>query len=249
MIKVCCFSGGKDSTAMLIHLLESNQQVDEVLYVSMGSWMWDGHLEHIRQVEDTLGVEITVLDVEDEIIKGFQRWGFPSWLNRWCTGIKRESMRKFLHTKYSKSLERERERERESIVQYIGYTVDEVRRTSKKLYSSYDVEYPLVEANITSEDALAICKGYGFHFNGVYEHHEHYNCWLCPLQKRGELEYLYNNEPSLWDKLRKMQQSTDGYYQDGMSIFDFDKRFWLKQQETLKQERMRARKKYNKKKK
>ena len=33
--------------------------------------------------------------------------------------------------------------ERESIVQYIGYCSDEERRTDKKLYSAYDVEYPL----------------------------------------------------------------------------------------------------------
>ena len=45
---------------------------------------------------------------------------------------------------------------RESIVQYIGYCSDEEKRITKPLYSSYDVEYPLVDANITNEDALKI---------------------------------------------------------------------------------------------
>ena len=46
--------------------------------------------------------------------------------------------------------------ERESIVQYIGYCADEEKRTGKPLYSAYDVEYPLVDANITNADALKL---------------------------------------------------------------------------------------------
>lgn len=137
--------------------------------------------------------------------------------------------------------------ERESIVQYIGYCSDEERRTDKKLYSAYDVEYPLVEHNITTEDALKICKDYGFDFGGIYEHHQHFNCWLCPLQKRSELYTLWKQYPNLWSRLRDMQFQTDGYFQYQMSIMDFDKRFWLKQHEELKGQRMKARKKYNRK--
>ena len=97
---ICCFSGGKDSTAMLIHILENNLPLDEVLYVDVGDWMWKSASEHIRQVEETLDVKITQLDVTDEIEKGFKRWGFPSFLNRWCTGVKRDAMRDYLREHY-----------------------------------------------------------------------------------------------------------------------------------------------------
>jgi hypothetical protein len=136
--------------------------------------------------------------------------------------------------------------ERESIVQYIGYCSDETKRLGKKLYTYYDAEYPLVDANITTNDALQICKDYGFDFGGVYEHHSHFNCWMCPLQRVNELEYLYNHEPQLWSRLNKMQQQTDGYYQNGKSIFDFEKKFWIRQHDRLKDKRMKARMKYNK---
>ena len=235
--KIVCYSGGKDSTAMLIHLLETNQQIDDILYVDVGDWIWESSEEHLNKVETILDVKITRLTVEEVIKKGFERWGFPSILNRWCTGIKRDIMRQYLKEKY---------RERESIVQYIGYCADEHKRTNKKLYSYYDVEYPLVNANITTKGALMICKSYGFDFGGVYNHHEHYNCWLCPLQKRDELYYLWKCRPDLWDRLRSMQLSTDGYYQNGMSIFDFEKKFWLRNHNELKDKRMEARKKYNK---
>ena len=172
--KIVSYSGGKDSTAMLITLVENDAQIDDILYVDVGDWMQDVAEEHNHQVEETLGVKITWLDVSDDIKKGFERWGFPSFMNRWCTGIKRDAMKDYIRHTIG---------ERENIVQYIGYCADEVKRTGKKLYSAYDTEYPLVDAGITTSQALEICKSYGFTFGDVYEHHQHFNCWLCPLLK------------------------------------------------------------------
>ena len=145
-------------------------------------------------------------------------------------------MRDYLRDKYGKD---------ENLVQYIGYCSDEEKRSSKKLYAAYDVECPLIKANITTEDALQICKDYGFDFGGIYDHHEHFNCWLCPLQNRKEIHTIWKEYLELWDKLRKMQFQTDGYYQQEMSVMDFDKRFWIREHKTLKQKRMDSRKKYN----
>ena len=97
---ICCFSGGKDSTAMLIHILENGLPLDEILYVDVGDWIWKSAQEHIKKVEETLNVDITQLNISDELDKGFQRWGFPSFLNRWCTGCKRDAMRVYLRDKY-----------------------------------------------------------------------------------------------------------------------------------------------------
>lgn len=234
---ICCFSGGKDSTAMLIHILENNLPLDEIIYCDVGDWIWESAKTHIKQVEEKLGVHIHIIDITKELDTGFQRWGFPSFLNRWCTGFKRDKMKEYLKQKYG---------ERERIVQYIGYCSDEEKRTSKKLYSSYDVSYPLVDVEITTAKALQICKDYGFDFGGVYEHHSHFNCWLCPLQRIDELRWIFDNNKEYWDKLRDMQYQCDGYYQNGKTIFDFEKNFWKKHQKELEAKRMKARKRYNK---
>lgn len=232
MVKhILCFSGGKDSTAMLIHCIENKLPLDEILYVDCGDWMWDCASGHIQSVEEKLNVNITILDITHKLKEGFSKWGFPSFFNRWCTGEKREAMKKYLRNKYPD----------DEIIQYIGYTSDESKRTGKKLYSSFGVEYPLVDAGITGEMAHKICKEYGFDFGGVYKHHSHFNCWCCPLQKVGELRHIYIYMPELWDRLREMQKQTDGYYQNGKTIFEFEQKFWKEKQEQLKKQRLDAR--------
>ena len=131
------------------------------------------------------------------------------------------------------------------IIQYIGYCADEKNRHSGKLWATFEAEYPLVETGITTKDALRLCKEYGFDFGGVYGHHEHYNCWLCPLQKLDELRWIFKSDPKKWEKLRQMQFRTDGYYQNGLCIMDFEKKFWEKEHQELRDKRMSARKKYN----
>ena len=37
--KIVSYSGGKDSTAMLITLVENDAQIDDILYVDVGDWM------------------------------------------------------------------------------------------------------------------------------------------------------------------------------------------------------------------
>ena len=45
---ICCFSGGKDSTAMLIHILENNLPLDEIIYCDVGDWIWESAKTHIQ---------------------------------------------------------------------------------------------------------------------------------------------------------------------------------------------------------
>lgn len=233
---ILCFSGGKDSTAMLIYVLKNKLPLSEVIYVDVGDWMWETKRQ-FKQMEETLNINITILKVSSEIKEGFEKWGFPSFINRWCTGIKRDTMKKYLKDKYPN----------DKIVQYIGYCADEVKRTSKKLYSYYDTEYPLVEAGITTEDAIKICEEYGFDFDGVYSHHSHYNCWLCPLQRKHELKYIYIYMPEKWLELCKMQMQTPGYYQSKKTIFQWSQQFWEEEKETLKNTMLKKREEAKKK--
>ena len=50
MKHIVSFSGGKDSTAMLLRMLEENMQVDEILFCDTGKDFPD-MLEHIEKVK------------------------------------------------------------------------------------------------------------------------------------------------------------------------------------------------------
>ena len=51
MKHIVSFSGGKDSTAMLLRMLEKNMQVDEILFCDTGKDFPD-MLDHIEKVKE-----------------------------------------------------------------------------------------------------------------------------------------------------------------------------------------------------
>ena len=60
---VVSFSGGKDSTAMLLHMLELGMQVDEIIFCDTGV-EFPAMYEHINKVELYTGRKITRLKAE-----------------------------------------------------------------------------------------------------------------------------------------------------------------------------------------
>lgn len=63
---VVSFSGGKDSTAMLLHMLELGMPIDEVVNVDTGMEFpaMYRHIEKVRAVVETAGVKFTTLKAD-----------------------------------------------------------------------------------------------------------------------------------------------------------------------------------------
>ena len=57
------FSGGKDSTAMLLKLIEKGYPIDEIICCDTGK-EFDEMYEHIKQVESNIDIPITHLKSE-----------------------------------------------------------------------------------------------------------------------------------------------------------------------------------------
>jgi len=210
---VALYSGGKDSLAMLLLAYERGVVFDEIIYVDVGPWMWGFVKEQNKMVEEVIGQEITVIDVSREILEGFKKWGFPSHSIRWCTGIKKDNMAKYLRENYDYN----------ALVQWMGVTIDEVKRAGKKKKGNF--KYPLVEWGLSSRDCLEVCYERGFFFEGMYDYRVHLNCWCCPLQRVSELRHIYFHYPKLWGELVKMQDEAEGYFANGMTVHDYAKRF------------------------
>ncbi len=71
-LHVCSFSGGKDSTAMLLRMLEARMKVDVILFCDTGL-EFPQLYEHIRKVERNIGREIAIVKPDEDFEYLFAR--------------------------------------------------------------------------------------------------------------------------------------------------------------------------------
>ena len=224
---VVSLSGGKDSTAMLLMMLEHGMQVDEVVYFDTG-WEFPVMSEHIALVEEYTGIAVTRLRPDkpfeywmfDHVrtrgaYKGMAGWGWARPRGRWCTKLKTSAIDKHVH-----ALADGRE-----VVRYIGIAADEPRRIR-------EFNYPLADWGVTEADALAYCYARGFDWGGLYEHFHRVSCWCCPLQPLAELRKLRHEFPELWVQLRNMDARAWNTFRRDYSVEQLECRFALEDAQT-----------------
>lgn len=203
MNKIVSFSGGKDSTAMLLLMIDQGIPFDEIVYFDAGTWEFEQMRDHINKVEKYIGQKITRLESE----KGFDYWfsdhvitrgqyagtkgnGFPSINRRWCTREKIRTINKYVGRHE---------------VSYIGFAYDEKHRVKTHESKAFRIEYPLIDAKMTEKQALRYCYSHGFDWGGLYNIFHRVSCWCCPLQNDKELKNLHDFFPEKWRILEEMQ--------------------------------------------
>ena len=221
-MNIVSFSGGKDSTAMLFMMLERGIKVDRVICVDTTK-EFPQMYEHIEKVQKLCPVKIEIVKIDfdywfGERIKtkghiGEIGYGWPNMLNRWCTALKRDAMKK-LKTKDD--------------ITFIGIAFDEKERTLIKNVKE-NFRYPLVEWGITEKQALDYCYSKGFDWGGLYEKCHRVSCWCCPLSRIGALEVLYNDFPDLWKELIEMDKKSVKKFKANYSVKDLTNRFYQNQ--------------------
>lgn len=223
MKHIVSFSGGKDSTAMLLRMLEENMQVDEIIYCDTYKefpQMYK-HIEKIKKyIKEKYNKEITTLKAEKDFDyymfehektrgknKGKRGYGWSTMLCRWCTSnLKTNVINKYLKAK------------NEEYTEYIGIACDEPKRIKDKCY-------PLVEWGMTEKDCLQYCYERGFDWDGLYEHFDRVSCWCCPLKNLKELEILYKYYPELWEELKKMDKRAYNQFRKDYSVEQLEEKF------------------------
>lgn len=224
---IVAFSGGKDSTAMLLRMLELNWRIDEIRYFDCGSWEFPEMREHIDLVEKYIGREIRRMRFRytfDYLLttiktqKGGKGYGWPRARYRWCTGRKDMVIQKGI--------------EKKSDVTYIGYASDEIPRIAKSAWLKRKTAFPLVGFGMTGEDCLRYCYERGFRWGGLYLERSRVSCWCCPLQRIDELRNLRRYHPLLWCRLQKMESRTGkNFLGKAGSVSDLELRFSLEDKE------------------
>ncbi len=206
MKHIVSFSGGKDSTAMLLMMLEKKMKVDEIIFCDTGM-EFPQMYEHIKKVEKHIGRPITMLKAEKgfeyymfdhEKTKGLKGYGWPRMFMRWCTGeLKTKLLKKYY--------------EKQEITEYIGIAADEPARIKDK-------NYPLVDWGVTEAEALKYCYQKGFDWGGLYKDFRRVSCWCCPLQRIDGLRVLYHKYPVLWETLKDMDKRSHNQFKETRSV-------------------------------
>jgi 3'-phosphoadenosine 5'-phosphosulfate sulfotransferase (PAPS reductase)/FAD synthetase len=221
-MNIVSFSDGKDSTAMLLMMLEKRIQVDRVICIDTTK-EFPQMYEHIGKVQaliEPLKIETVKIDFDywfGEHIKkkgkhkGEIGYGFPDFRNRWCTALKREAVKKIQQTISEES------------IQFHGIAFDEKERTLKN--KGRNIQYPLVEWQITEKQALEYCYSKGLDWGGLYEKFCRVSCWCCPLSRIGELRILYNDFPELWNELREIDKKSFRKFRSDYSVNDLSEKF------------------------
>ena len=242
-LHVVSFSGGKDSTAMLLRLLESGMPVDMILFNDTGL-EFEQLYDHINRVEQYItkytDVGITrvlpeqpfeyyfydVLIHHRKKTKFNERLGtdshngfsWPGPKMRWCT----DRLKTRPRTQFLKDYRKEY-----NIIEYVGIAADEEYRLRRKINDRENKRYPLVDWGMTEADCLQFCYDRGFDWGGLYEKFSRVSCWCCPLQSLPELRVLYHEFPDKWEQLKKWDSETYGQFRIDYSVIDLEKRFDL----------------------
>ena len=152
---VVSLSGGKDSTAMLLRLLEEKRPVDLILFCDT-ELEFPQMYEHLARLEAYIGRPIIRLKAEHDFeyyflhytpkrknpaLEQYSGMGWAGPRNRWCTGI----LKTHVVDAYLKEL-----RENHTVIEYVGIAADEPKRIKDKTY-------PLAEWGMTEKDCLAYC--------------------------------------------------------------------------------------------
>lgn len=243
-LHVCSFSGGKDSTAMLLRMLEKGMPVDIILFCDTGL-EFPALYDHIRKVEQNIGRKVTVVKCADDFeylllhkeiqrkpkSRNVARYGIDrdgySWAGpklRWCTEVLKNRPRE----QYLKKL-----REDYEVVEYIGIAADETYRINRKCNQKDGTRLPLVDWGMTEADCLAYCKERGYDWGGLYEKFHRVSCWCCPLQSLADCRILYRDFPDLWDQLKRWDNMTWRSFKENYTVEQLEQRFdfedeWLK---------------------
>lgn len=225
------FSGGKDSTAMVLRMMEIGERIDEVVccdtYKEFPAMY--RHIEKVSKVIEGNGIKFTMLRAENsfdyylfdyEPKKGKRvgekglGWALP--VRRWCTGY----LKRDITGKYFREL-----RKKYNVIHCLGIAADEGYRLERKNNQQENHRHPLVEWGWAESQCLEYCYSKGYDWEGLYEIFSRVSCWCCPLKSLEELRKLRKHFPDLWEELKDMDKRAKNQFTANYSVEQLEIRF------------------------
>jgi len=193
MKRIAAFSGGKDSTAMVLGLADRGIELDELVITPTGNEFAEV-IEHWKDISNRIGVPLrpvnsgmslqTLIDREKAI---------PNWWMRFCTrALKIEPYEKYILS------------HSEPITSYVGLRADEGAREGMRWQNDSKLSvtkvFPMQEWGWGLEDVWARINAEGIPIP------ERTDCALCFFQRLGEWYILWRDRPDMWHEGERIEE-------------------------------------------
>ena len=219
MKHIVSFSGGKDSTAMLLMMIEKGMQIDEIVFADT-TLEFPEMYEYIDRVEERIGREI----VKIKPSKTWDDWfygkstrgkskgkmrGFPPqnchcW---WSREVKEYALKRHCYGNYV----------------YLGIAADEQRRI--KEHPKFNALYPLNDWGMTEKDCLDYLKSVNL-INPLYNTFKRTGCYICPKVSDESLYSLFKYYPKEWEELKQYAiDDTTKNFRVNKTIYELEQMF------------------------
>jgi len=211
-ICVVSVSGGKDSAAVMLSLLDRRDELlarnCELRFVFADTG-WESALTyaHLDTMRTHLGIQIDVVGVEGGMRGRIAyRAGFPSRIMRWCTQeLKLKPLRA-----YHEQLRADTGKDTISVV---GVRGGESEARQKMPVFAYDNEWdgfvwrPIHAWTVT--DVLLTHRKFGLPMNPLYQRgHDRVGCYPCIFENKDGIALIAKNDPDRIDEIAALEQQT-----------------------------------------
>lgn len=127
--------------------------------------------------------------VDFEVVYSLKYGILPSRWQRWCTD-------KFKITPMYKYFER-------PCTVYIGFHAGELKRAKPSRDCDIYNEFPLIEKDIDQQGCIDIIANAGLPVP------KKSGCFFCPFSRIEQFEYIRDNKPDLWCKVKKLETTAN----------------------------------------
>jgi 3'-phosphoadenosine 5'-phosphosulfate sulfotransferase (PAPS reductase)/FAD synthetase len=221
---VVSFSGGKDSTAMLVRMLELKMPVDRMVFAET-FWEFDAMYEFHRTFYAWMDVNYP--EVEKIVVKTKATW--DQWFHGKVTRGKAKGMTRGWPLSYfpcwwsREAKFKPLDKACEGAIRYIGYAADEKRRLAGISMTSADSGYtsPLAEWGWAENDCLDYLESKGL----AVQLHRDFNrtgCFHCPKQPFDSLMTMCEKYPNEWRRLKELDASTTSSFNPKWTLKDVE---------------------------
>lgn len=200
---IASVSWGKDSTAMLLLLIQNHMPLDEVVFYDTGmefDAIYKTRNMIVEKILKPLKIPYTELHPSKKFIdlminhphysrngdlkKGY---GWCGGLCRWGTSEKTKTLWNYCKGHH----------------QYIGIAYDEPIRHERL---KPNCSAPLYDMFITEGQALKICYANGIYFDKLYTYLKRVSCWCCRNKNLKELKAYKEHLPEYYRKLCELEK-------------------------------------------